>query len=320
MVATTDELPSQGALLYNSAMDTRPPKLQGFLIGTLIIGVLLLGIGWSVLQMGAGQLSIWLALWVVLPLICLPLLMLVVYRLYGLFTASYSIDRNGLKIRWGLAYDDIPIQQLTRVDRAQAFQMDQMPALGAWWPGLVIGSRIVENLGEVEYFATRGPRDMVVVQSEDRFVAISPKNVDQFLKAVTESLRMGALSTYQAISTRPNFALARLGSDRAALLLVILGGLLPVALLGYLLLAVGGITDPVAFGFDSTGAVDTLAPAGRLLLLPMIAGASWLLDLFFGMWMYRTSANRPLAYTLWVGAILVGGLMWGAVLKLLGSV
>jgi hypothetical protein len=76
----------------------------------------------------------------------------------------------------------------------------------------------------------------------------------------------------------------------------------------------------VAFGYDTLGEVDTLAPPGRLLLLPMIGGASWVLDLFFGMWMYRTRVNRPLAYTLWSGALLVGGLLWGAALHLLGVI
>jgi hypothetical protein len=74
----------------------------------------------------------------------------------------------------------------------------------------------------------------------------------------------------------------------------------------------------VAFGFDTSGVVDTLAPPGRLLLLPMIGGASWFFNLFFGLWMYRTTINRPLAYMLWVGALLIGGLLWGAALQLLG--
>jgi hypothetical protein len=301
-------------------MDTRPPKLLGFFLGLIFISVLTGVIAWSVIQMGAGELSIWLALWVVLPLISLPVLFLVVYRLYGLGTARYHIDRDGFRLRWGLAFEDIPIQQLTRVDRAEAFNLQKMPGAGAWWPGLVVGKRQIENLGEVEYYATSGPADMVVVQYGERFLAITPRDVEAFLKAVTDSLRMGALSIYEPVSTRPNFALARLGSDRAAVLLVILGGLLPIALFGYLLLIVGEITGQVAFGFDASGAVDTLAPPGRLLLLPMIAGASWFLDLFFGMWMYRTNANRPLAYTLWGGAIIVGGLMWGAVLQLLGVI
>jgi hypothetical protein len=99
--------------------------------------------------------------------------------------------------------------------------------------------------------------------------------VDEFLNAVREALRMGALSTYEEVSTRPNFALARLGSDRVALLLVILGGILPVALFGYLLLVVGGITGQVAFGFDTSGVVDTLAPPGE-------PAGSWIYSSAFG--------------------------------------
>jgi hypothetical protein len=301
-------------------MDTRPPRALGFLIGTMLVLLLVLAIGVSVVQMSTGELSIWLALWVMLPLISLPLLLLILYRLYGLFTARYSIDRDGLRLRWGLAYDDIPIQQLDRVEQAEAVGLKQFPAPGFWWPGLVIGKRYVEGLGEVEYFAARGPSGLIVVQSGDRFLAISPSDVDAFLKAVTTSLRMGALQTHEEVSTRPNFALARLASDRAALLLVIFGSLLPIAMFVYLLLTVGGIPGQVAFGFDATGAIDTYAPPGRLLLLPMISGASWFVNLFFGLWMYRTHTNRPLAYALWAGAILVGGLLWGAVLQLMGVV
>jgi hypothetical protein len=161
---------------------------------------------------------------------------------------------------------------------------------------------------------------MVVVQSRDHCLAISPKDVDAFLRAVTEALRMGALSSHEGVDARPNFALARLVSDRTALLLVLPGGLLPLALFGYLLLVVGGISGQVAFGFDTAGAIDTLAPPGRLLLLPMIGGASWFLNLFSGLWMYRTSTNRPLAYVLWAGAILIGALLWGAALQLLGVI
>jgi hypothetical protein len=301
-------------------MDTRPPRALGFAIGILLVLFFVVTIVVSVVQMSTGELSIWLALWVMLPLISLPLLLLILYRLYGLFTARYSVDRNGLRIRWGLAYDDIPIHQLVRVEPAGAIGLKQPPPPGFWWPGLVIGKRHVEGLGEVEYFAARGPSGLLVVQSGDRFLAISPPDADAFVKAVTDSLRMGALQTNEEVIARPNFALTRLGADRFALLLVILGGLLPIAMFVYLLLIVGGIPGQVAFGFDTTGAIDTYAPPGRLLLLPMISGASWFVNLFFGLWMYRTNANRPLAYALWAGAILMGGLLWGAVLQLLGMV
>ena len=299
-------------------MHTRPSQFTGLAIGIFLILLLMGVIGWSVFQMSSGDLSVWLTLWILLPLISLPLVILLIYRLYGLLTARYSIDRNGFKLRWGLAFDDIPIQELVRVDRAEAFGLTQLPPIGFWWPGLVIGRKVVENLGEVEYFSTRGPSSMVVVQSGERYLAISPRDVEAFLQAVTDSLRMGALSSHEAVLTRPNFALARLGSDRMALLFVILGGLLPLVLFGYLLLIVGSISGQVAFGFDSAGAIDTFAPPGRLLLLPMIGGASWFLNLFFGLWLYRTRTNRPLAYMLWAGAVLIGGLLWGAALQLLG--
>ncbi len=299
-------------------METRPPQFLGFVLGLLIILFFLLAIGWSVYRMGTGDLSLWLVLWVLLPLISLPLLLFSLYRLYGLLTARYSIDRNGLRIRWGLAYEEVPIHQLVMVESAGDMGLSQGPSPGFWWPGLVIGAREIDGLGLVEFFSTRGLDSTLVVQTEDRRLAISPPDIDAFLVAVKESMRMGALHTLRAVSTRPNFALARLGEDRGALTLVILGGLLPILIFGYLLLMVGEMSGQVAFGFDTQGAVDILAPPGRLLLLPMIAGASWLLDLCFGLWLYRTNTNRPLAYVLWIGAVLIGVLLWGAVLLLLG--
>lgn len=298
-------------------MKTRPPQLLGFFIGLLLIFVLVSVIGWSVFQLSKGVLSILLALWVLLPLLSLPLLLMVMYRLYGLLSARYIVDRDGLKVRWGLAYDDIPVDQLTRVDRAADMGLNQFPRPGFWWPGIVIGERRIEGLGQVEYFASRGPGNMVVVQSGDRYLAITPPDVEGFLQAVTEALRMGALETHEATQIRPNFALARLWSDRVALLLVVLGILMPIALFGYLLVMIGGTTGQIAFGYDATGSVDTFAPPGRLLLLPMIGGANWLVNFSFGVWMYRTRTNRPLAYTLWSGAILISGLLWAAALQLL---
>jgi len=75
----------------------------------------------------------------------------------------------------------------------------------------------------------------------------------------------------------------------------------------------------VPFGFDAEGFPQTYAPPGRLLLMPLISGFCWAVNLLFGLWLYRSQANRPLAYALWVTSIVVSGLFLGATLHLLAA-
>ncbi len=75
----------------------------------------------------------------------------------------------------------------------------------------------------------------------------------------------------------------------------------------------------VPFGFDPYGQPESLVPPTRLLLLPMIAGFCWLVDLAIGLWLYRRDDQRPLAYGLWGISVLVAGLLWGASLHILAA-
>ena len=68
------------------------------------------------------------------------------------------------------------------------------------------------------------------------------------------------------------------------------------------------------------GGVDTLAPPGRLLLLPLIAGFCWMVDFTLGVWLYRRKEQRPLSYMLWGSAILMSGLLWVATAQLVNAV
>ncbi len=128
---------------------------------------------------------------------------------------------------------------------------------------------------------------------------------------------LGALRSIEPLSQRPRFALTRLVADRGGLTVLALGLILPVILLGYLALQLPDLPGQVAFGFDAEGFPQTFAPPGRLLLLPLASGFCWTVNLLLGLWLYRSQANRPLAYALWTASVVVSGLFWGATLKLL---
>ncbi|MEE8122306.1 MAG: PH domain-containing protein [Anaerolineales bacterium] len=301
-------------------MNFRPSRSRGMIFGFMIL-LLLLGAGvFGLIMLATDTISVWMVLWALLPLLSFPLSMVVSYRLYGLMAARYYLDRDGFFLQWGSVIEQIPIAAIKAVDTAEALGVELKARGVLAWPGLVIGECEDEKVGRVEFFASTSADRLVVVQTTERSLAISPQDREGFLSAFNSALRMGPLETIPAISKRPRFVQMVFELDRVARLLVVAGVLLPLLLLGYLGLHVVDLPPEVPFGFGPEGFINTFAPPGRLLMLPMIGGLCWLIDLVAGFWLYRSEKNRPLAYALWATPILVGGLLWGAALELLSAI
>lgn len=301
-------------------MNFLPSRSRGMIFGFAAL-LLLVGAGvFGLIMLAMDSISVWMVLWVLLPLLSLPLSMVVGYRLYGLIAARYYLDRDGFFLKWGSTIEQIPITAITSVDTAEALGVELQPRGVLVWPGLVLGECEDETVGRVEFFASTSANRLVVIQTSAHSLAISPQDREGFLSAFNSALRMGPLETIPAISKRPQFVQMVFGVDWVARLLIVVGVLLPLLLLGYLGLRVAGLPPEVPFGFDPEGFIDTFASPGRLLLLPMIGGLCWLIDLVAGFWLYISKKNRPLAYMLWATPILVGGLLWGAALQLLSVI
>ncbi len=298
-------------------MSFTPPRLPGLVLGTLFLIVLLGITTYAASQLAIATISPWIVAWVLLPLLSVPLAVLVAYRLYGLLSASYRLDRNGFYLAWGLAREQIPLADLERPRLIWDVPGRWLPHGGLWWPGCVVGRGRVEEVGRVDFFATTPPQGMVLLSAGERHLVISPPDPIGFVDAFTQAVRLGSLEPIPAISQRPDFLFNRLWADQVARLLLILGAALSLLLLGYLALRAPNLPPRVAFGFDPAGNPDPWAPPGRLLLLPLIGGLCWLVDLAVGVWLYRRDADRLLAYVVWGMATFVGLLLWGAALQLL---
>lgn len=301
----------------STRMSFTPPRLAGLLLGFLFLSVLLGGTAYGASQLAAAAISPWIVVWVLLPLLGVPLATLVSYRLYGLLTASYRLDRNGFYLTWGLARDQIPLAELERPRLVRDLPGRWLPRGGLWWPGCVVGWALVEGVGRVDFFAVTPPSGMVLLTAGERHLVISPPHPMDFIDAFTQAIRLGSLESIPAISQRPDFLFNRLWSDRVARLLIVLSLAFSLVLLGYLAVRAPGLPERVAFGFDPAGRPDPWAPPGRLLLLPLIGGLCWLVDLAAGIWLYRRETQRALAYVVWGAAGLVALLLWGAAFHLL---
>jgi hypothetical protein len=300
-------------------MSFHPPRTRGLIFGILLL-LILLGTGiFGLVMLATGSISVWMVLWVLLPLICFPLSVVVMYWLYGLVEARYYIDRDGIYLRWGFAIEQIPITEVKQVDTAEALGIEVKKRSIMYWPGLSLGEYDSETIGRVEFFASASADQLVVIQTTTHAMAISPQDLQGFMEAYNSALHMGPLETIPALSKRPRVVQTVIEVDRTARLLIVVGILLPLLLLGYLGFRVTGLPPEVPFGFSPEGYIDTYAPPGGLLLLPMIGGFCWLIDCIVGFWLYRSEKNRPLAYALWAMPILVGGLLWGAALLLLSA-
>jgi hypothetical protein len=245
---------------------------------------------------------------------------MIVYRLYGLVTARYILDRDGFCLQWGFSTEQIPIASIENIIKGNEVQTALNPPFGFNWPGCIVGQKLVKGLGLVEFFATKSATEQIIIPLNGRSLVISPPDIDSFHQSFLEVVRLGSLEEIPGISIRPDFFSARLWADRLARFLILSGLLLILFLLAYLGFRAAHLPETVPFGFDRTGQPDIFVPPSQLLLLPLVGGFYWLANLVVGVWLYREERNRPIAYAVWFTGTILGGLLWGAILHLLNVI
>lgn len=290
-------------------MDSSPPRQFPLAAGLLLTGI---GIALCVLgaaQLAEAQISPALVAWIALPLLGAPLALWSSYQLYGTLTAEYRLDRESLQVRWGLTREQIPLPQISKIERVPQ-QLEFRAPGGLRLPGVRLGSGTVEEEA-VEFFATDWDKALLVHHQGGR-LAITPGEPDEFLEAFVALSRMGSLERVMRRSERPELLPAQIWADRPARAILLVGLLLPLSLLLFLAVQAPTLPDNVPFGFRPSGEPGPAAPTGRLLLLPFVGGLVWVADFLLGAWFYRRGDDRPLAYALWTLAVVVAGLLWAA--------
>src|SRR3989304_2197012 len=117
-----------------------PPRRLGILFHTAMVlmlsGAGLLGLGQASLA-EAGPVFLFFLLPSILAVILVPYLL---YRVYALWTASYILERDGIRLRWGLRAEDIPMDQVLWVEYAADLE-EPLPLPWLRWPGNIAGVR-----------------------------------------------------------------------------------------------------------------------------------------------------------------------------------
>jgi len=278
-----------------------PPRQQGLILH--IGAALLLAIVDAVSFFYAAQQAVgsYFVLLLLLSLALLAPLILVCYRGYALAQAHYALERDGLRLRWGLRAEDIPLPDVEWVRPASdlAFRLP-LPFLPA--PGSLLGTVNVPDLGPVEFMAA-DLSSLLLIATPRKVYAISPADPHSFVAAFQRVMEMGSPSPFPPVTTLPAAYLQSVWSNRPARYLNLTGLLLTVALFVMVGLVIPSHSS-IALGWTSNGLPVESGPPERLLLLPVLGTFTYVLDLLLGLYLYRFLPLRPVSFLLWVGALI----------------
>lgn len=293
-----------------------PPRRLGTLIH-LILLLLFLGMGiLGLVQMAevqAGKAFIAAVMPVLLALVMVPFLF---YRLLALNRSSYQLERNGIRLTWGLRSEDIPMDAVMWVGDAQDLDY-HLPRPILSLPGSVLGARTLPGGKPLEFLAS-SQRRLVVIITLQRAFAISPADPAAFLAAFKKLAEFGSLTPLEARSVFPQLLITRSYADRWTRILLIAGLLLALALLAWVSLEVPKHAQiALRLSPDGTFTADDLVPGIQLMLLPVLNLAFFTADLVLGFYFYRHPATQPLAYLIWGSSVLASLLFLVAVYNLL---
>ena len=285
----------------NEAFIFRPEQRLGMIFQ--VVAILFLAAGAVLGLWGAALANIGpvFLLYLLPGLLAAGIVPLLAYCIYALRTGAYTLERDGIRLRWGLRVEEIPMDAVLWVHPSTELEM-VLPLPWLRWPGAVLGVRRLSSQGEVEFLSESTQR-LVLIGTTQRAYAISPADPAGFLHAFQRFTEMGSLTPLAARSVHPTLLLQQVWAARAARVLLIGSLSLSLLLLVWVSLAVPG-REAVSLGFRPDGLPSDPGPSVRLLLLPVINSIFFLTDVFLGLFFFRHAESQPLAYLLWgVGAL-----------------
>lgn len=262
-------------------------------------------------QIGVGLTFFLLLLPALAALVFAPPLL---YRLVALQRASYTLQRDGILLSWGLRREEIPMDQVLWVGPPEALGSHVPYPLGGW-PGAVLSTRSLADGRVLEYLAARN-HGLVLVATPRRVFALSPADPPGFQRTYQRLAEYGTLSPIAPRSVFPTFIVSRSWQDRPARLLLLGSTLLSAGLVVWCTWLAQAYPElPLRLAPD--GSAADIVPGVRILLLPVVNTFFYLLDLFSGLFFYRRGETQALAYLMWAASALTAASFLAAVWFLL---
>lgn len=291
-----------------------PHRRSGLLLHSGLAILLLAGSALCMVAALNQEVGSYFVLLLLFSLILLPPAALAIYRGYALLQASYILERDGLRLRWGLRSEDIPLSEIEWIRPASDLGF-HLPMPRFCTPGAILGTRYLPDLGMIEFMASE-TKTLLLVATRERIFAISPEDPRHFARNFQRSMELGSLTPLEAHSTVPAAFLQRVWEDKTARLLLISGLALTAALFIFVGIVIPG-RGSVSIGYNALGQPNEPTTPERLLLLPVLAALVFGSDLIAGMYFYRLEEQQPIAYLLWGSSVITSLLLIIAVLFIL---
>lgn len=295
------------SLWYKMNMDERITFYPPTRIGTIVHITLMLlfsaaGI-WGMWGVSTAEMAPQLLPSLALIVLFLTMVPYLFYKLYALHRSSYTLERGGITLQWGWRSEIIPINQIKWVYRATDLEIAPHPPFPRW-AGSVTGIRRFQRGPEVEFMASR-VKGLVVIAAGNRYYAVSPTFVDEFITTYQDLIELGTLQALPQESIQPALVLTELSQNRLPLSLILIGGLLNISLLIWTLRVIPS-RETVSLGFRPGGMPREALDSVRLILFPIISSSAYLANLILGLFLFRNLDTRSLAYILWTAGLLTG--------------
>ena len=288
-----------------------PPHRLGLTFQALVILVLAVVGGWGFWQATQAQLGPVFLLFLLPSLVMYALIPIFAYRGYALWRASYEIEREGVRLRWGLREEVIPMDQVSWIQLVDPHGAP-LPLPRGRWPGAVLGNRQLPDGSKIEFLAAQ-THDLIVIASERGNYVISPSHPNEFLHAYRRFAEMGSFTPLEGYSAYPTFLLSRVWASRLARVLLVSGVALSLILLVVVSFYVPN-HQSISFRFSSTGEPLEQVASVQLILLPILNFFFLLMDFLAGLYFYRFKDSQILSFLIWGVGVLTAVLFLIAVL------
>lgn len=283
-----------------------PERKQGLTLHIILLVILtiaMISAIWATTSWAQGSIFILIMVLIIALVVLIPVIL---YRAYALISARYILERDGLRLRWGLRTEDIPLTAIDWVRRANESGFSvQIPFLS--FPGAILGEVKNEHLGIVDFMASDVNR-LILVATNDKVFAISPSNPREFEIAFQRSFEMGSIFPIQSQSSKPATFLQSVARDKIARILV------PANIgLTLMLWLVSGLVisnhSLLPLGFVGTAVSSEMVRSQQLLLIPILGLLVLVINIIAGLYFFRHQQYKLISYILWSGGVITPTLL-----------
>ncbi len=269
---------------------------------------------WSLWSTTRAQVGPVFLLHLIPMLLAVTLVPFLIYRLYTLYNAHYTLEREHLHLQWGWRLETIPMNNIEWILPVSDLETPlRLPWLR--WPGAILGNRHLPDGRLVEFLSTQ-TQNMMLIGTPERIFAISPDNPNAFLLAHQRLIELGSLNPSTSRSVHPSFLFARVWNSLIARYLLLIGALLSLGLLIWARLAVDQISH-ISLGYTPQGLPNEPLPGIQLMLLPILNITAYFINSILGFVFFRRDDQHAWAYLLWGNSILMAAIYLIAIYRLL---